>query len=237
MALTSSVLLACSDAESRNALRTFLVSPGVAIQEAKDVIEAEVHLSSAVSLVLCEDCLPKGGYRELLRKIQLARLEVPLVVSSATGGTEQYLEAMQLGADDYIIPPYRRELVESIVQRRHQARHPLILPVQVYGVDAAGVPFLGNGSTRNVSARGARLAGIRVTLRPGDLIGVNCCEKTATCRVAWIGEVGEFGAGREIGVESLDPAQCGWNFGSDPNCKTPISAAEAAASMEPTLDQ
>ena len=53
--------------------------------------EAAKHLSSAVSLVLCEDCSPKGGYRELLRKIRLARRKVPLVVSSATGGIEQFL--------------------------------------------------------------------------------------------------------------------------------------------------
>jgi len=214
MSQNASLLLACSEPNSRNALRSVLSTLGTTIHEAEDVIEAEKRLSSEISLVLCEDCLPNGGYRELLHKIQLARLGIPLVVSSATGGTEQYLEAMELGADDYITPPYRNEFLQPILQRRREERQALILPVEIYGVDSAGVPFLERGRTENVSLHGARLAGIRANLRPGDLVGVNCCEKTDTCRIAWVGEAGEPGIGREIGIESLDPAGCSWNFAS-----------------------
>ena len=208
------LLVACSDPCDRYALLSVLSSPRLTIQEAGTMIEAEKILSPATAIVFCEDRLAGGGYRELLRKIQQAGLQVPLVVSSTTGGPEQYLEAMELGADDYITPPYRKQVIEAIVERRRDRRHSLILPIQVYGVDAAGVPFFQNARTRDISSGGACLVGIRSTLRVGDLIGVNYCEQANVCRVVWIGESEEVGSAKEVGVENLDPAGCSWNFGS-----------------------
>ena len=211
MSQHESLLLACSDPGERNALLRVLCSPQLTILEAGDMVEAQNILSPATGLVVCEDRLPGGGYPELLRRIRQAGLEVPLVVSSSSGGPEQYLEAMELGADDYVTPPYRKQIIEAIVERRHHRRHEMVLPVQVYGVDAGGLPFFQSARTRDVSDGGARLAGIQLRLRPGDLIGVNYCDQVNICRVAWVGEPEAAGGGREIGVENFDPASR-WQF-------------------------
>ncbi len=213
MSQPQSLLVACSDASDREVLLTMLSTPNLTIETASDVTGAQKALSPDTALVFCEDRLSGGGYRELLRSIEQAGLQVPLVVSSATGGPEQYLEAMELGAHDYITPPYRSQVIESILLRRRNQRHPVVLPVQVYGVDADGVPFLQNARTRDLSFGGAHLAGIRSRLRPGDLIGINYCEKASACRVVWVGEADEDRAEREVGVENLDPATCNWTFG------------------------
>jgi DNA-binding NtrC family response regulator len=73
-----------------------------------------------VHLVFCEDGLPEGGFREVLRLAETAGSDVPLVVCSLLGELDEYLEAMQLGAFDFIAPPYRRVEVESIINSVRQ---------------------------------------------------------------------------------------------------------------------
>lgn len=147
-------------------------------------------MSDGIWLAFCEDRLPGGGYGEFLRRTKLAGPQVPVVVSSSLlGGPEQYLEAMRLGAHDYITVPYQRNAINLILQRRREERRSLVLPVQVYGVDAAGLPFLDNAHTLDVSSQGAKLGGIRRTLRPGDLVGVLYCETASVFRVAWVRNV------------------------------------------------
>jgi CheY-like chemotaxis protein len=206
-----SILLATSDPENGRALHE-LVSPcGRAIVQASSVQEAEEALSNGVWLAFCEDRLPGGGYGEFLRRTELAGPQVPVVVSSSWGGSEQYLEAMRLGAHDYITVPYRRNVIELILQRRCEERRSAVLPVQVYGVDAEGLPFLDKTHTLDVSSQGAKLGGIQRKLRPDDLVGVLYCEKASVFRVAWVRSVEGPSRASEVGIQILNSASCPWN--------------------------
>lgn len=214
MSHPESYLVACSDPCNRNALLDALSAPGVTVQQAATIMEAKRILSATTAVVFCEDRLPGGGYPELLRAIQQGQLQIPLVVASTSGGPEQYLEAMELGADDYITPPYQRHVIESIVERRRERRRPMILPVQIYGLDCDGVPFFESASTQDISRGGARITGIRSKLSVGDMIGVNYCDEANVCRVAWVGALEGPAGTQEIGVEHMDPAHCSWDFSS-----------------------
>lgn len=207
-----SILLATSDAENGRALLDLISPCGLAIVQASSVPEAEESLSDGIWLAFCEDRLPGGGYGEFLRRIRLAGLRVPVVVSSSLGGPEQYLEAMRLGAHDYITVPYQRNAINEILQRRCEERRSLVLPVQVYGVDAAGFPFLDNVHTLDVSSQGAKLGGIRRKLRLGDLVGVVSCEKSSVFRVVSVRSVEESSSTSEVGIQILSSASCPWNF-------------------------
>ena len=207
-----SILLATSDPENGRALLDLISPCGLAIVQASSVPEAEESLSDGIWLAFCEDRLAGGGYGEFLRRTRLAGLQVPVVVSSSLGGPEQYLEAMRLGAHDYITVPYQRNAINLILQRRCEVRRSLVLPVQVYGVDAAGFPFLDNVHTLDVSSRGAKLGGIRRKLRPGDLVGVLSCEKASVCRVVSVRSVEEPSSPSEVGIQILSSASCPWNF-------------------------
>jgi CheY-like chemotaxis protein len=207
-----SILLATSDPENGRALLDLISPCGLAIVQSSSVPEAEEALSAGIWLAFCEDRLPGGGYVEFLRRTKMAGSEVPVVVSSSLGGPEQYLEAMRLGAHDYITVPYQRNAINLILQRRCEERHSLVFPVQVYGVDAAGLPFLDKVHTLDVSSQGAKLGGIRRELRPGDLVGVLYCEKASVFRVAWVRSVEEPSSPSEVGIQILNPASCPWNF-------------------------
>ncbi len=207
-----SILLATSDRENSRELLELIEPCGRAILQASSVPEAAEALSDGIWLAFCEDRLPGGGYGEFLRRRKLTGSVVPVVVSSALGGPEQYLEAMRLGAHDYITVPYQPNAINLILQRRCEERHSLVLPVQVYGADITGFPFLDNAHTLNVNSQGAKLGGIRRKLRPGDLVGVLYCETASVFRVVWVQSVEEAGSPAEVGIQILSSASCPWNF-------------------------
>jgi len=115
------VLIACSDSEQRAALMNVLALCDLQPMIAANLSEVRRALErGSVDLAFCEDRLPGGGFREALRMIKATGSNVPLVVSSPLGELDQYLEAMQLGAFDFVAPPYRRAEVESIVNSVRQ---------------------------------------------------------------------------------------------------------------------
>jgi hypothetical protein len=119
---------------------------------------------------------------------------------------------MRLGAHDYITVPYQRNAINEILQRRCEERRSLVFPVQVYGVDSTGFPFLDNVHTLDVSSQGAKLGGIRRKLRPGDLVGVLSCEKSSVFRVVSVRSIEESSSTSEVGIQILSSASCPWNF-------------------------
>src|SRR5258707_1428876 len=58
-----------------------------------------------IHVVFCEDNLPDGGFREILRLVKANRPEVQVVLSSMLGDVDEYIEAMNLGAFDFVAPP------------------------------------------------------------------------------------------------------------------------------------
>jgi DNA-binding NtrC family response regulator len=57
------------------------------------------------SVVFCEERLPDGSYRELLRHVQSAPEDMRFVVMLCTGEWEEYLEALRLGAEEVLRCP------------------------------------------------------------------------------------------------------------------------------------
>ena len=110
------VLVAGSDVESGAILEDILVGCGVNPLIASSLEEVRiVLLYRPVHLIFCEDRLPGGDLYDILRLTQAIHPEVLVVLTSLLGAWEEYLEAMQLGAFDFITPPYRTEDVVSIV--------------------------------------------------------------------------------------------------------------------------
>jgi DNA-binding NtrC family response regulator len=109
-------LVASSDVERRATLAKILEECNLEAVLASSVEEVRIALTKgSVHLLFCEDNLPEGDFREVLRVAKAIRPEAQVVVASLLGGWGMYLEAMQLGAFDFIAPPYRDAAVRSIV--------------------------------------------------------------------------------------------------------------------------
>jgi len=117
------VLVALSDPAGQQAIQNVLPRCGAEPIFASTMREARAVLSQElepVALVVCEDRLVDGNFRELLPVAKAAREEVPVVVTSRIENTEEYLEAMKLGAFDFVVAPFDRSELERIV---HNALH------------------------------------------------------------------------------------------------------------------
>ena len=110
------VLVVGSDVENRTALVDILEECGLEPVIASKVKETgNILARRPAHVVFCEDNLSDGSFREILRLVKATRPEIQVVVSSKLGDVEEYIEAMNLGAFDFIAPPYRDTDVVSVV--------------------------------------------------------------------------------------------------------------------------
>lgn len=99
---------------------------------------------------------------------------------------------------------------------RKESRTTAVLPVRIYGMDAAGKPFHAVAHTLNVSKSGALLANIDVALTVGDVIGVQKGVYKSKFRVRWIGQKGSSSQG-QVGLECLEGAKNIWGAEERPH--------------------
>jgi hypothetical protein len=83
------------------------------------------------------------------------------------------------------------------MDRRRNPRVAVQLPVQVWGMDAFGRPFMDPAIVTNMSTSGLVLQGIRRRMRAGEVLDVRMGKKKAEFRVVWVN------AGGDIGLQSV----------------------------------
>ena len=94
--------------------------------------------------------------------------------------------------------------------KRREPRLEARLQVRIAGIDGSGRGFLLMVPTRNISRRGALLAGIQGKLKVGEIIVITYKNSKARFRVTWVGDASTEGAG-QIGVQSVEPEKCIWD--------------------------
>ncbi len=113
-----SVLVASSDPEHQRAFGRLLEQCGLEPMYVTTVrAAAETFNRHRVALAFCADALPDGTFRDILDVARRAGAGVPVVIASRLDDTSEYVEAMSLGAFDFIASPFRRAEVEWIVNR------------------------------------------------------------------------------------------------------------------------
>jgi DNA-binding NtrC family response regulator len=135
---SDTILVADDDPVIRGNLRVFLQSEGYHVTEAADGLEASRKLDDlSVALALLDLRMPGCTGMEVLREHQDQLEETPVIVITALGGSRDAIEAMKLGAYDYIAKPFDLDEVLYTV-RRALAQAALVAQVQALSADAAG---------------------------------------------------------------------------------------------------
>src|SRR5579872_127075 len=112
------ILVADDDATIRSNLALLLRSEDYEVREASDGIEAaEILADPATSLALLDLKMPGRNGMELLREHVDHLDETPVIVITAFGGSSAAIEAMKLGAFDYITKPFDLDEVLFTVRR------------------------------------------------------------------------------------------------------------------------
>ena len=110
------ILIVDDEAAIRRALRPPLVELGFQVSEASRGEEALQLLHSGnIDVVLLDINMPGIGGIETLRRIRAFAPRLPVLMVTVREGEEEKVEALELGADDYITKPFSmRELIARI---------------------------------------------------------------------------------------------------------------------------
>ena len=121
------VLVIDDEAPIRKLLRMGLGTQGYQTIDAPDGKAALELIADRPDIVILDLGLPDVEGLELLRQIRARREDLPIVVLSSRGDEEGKVEALDLGADDYVTKPFGME--ELLARMRAALRHQL----QVHG--------------------------------------------------------------------------------------------------------
>ena len=101
------ILIVDDEASLRDALARILTAEGYEVRQAEDGKEALGILgSSPFDFILCDLRMPAMGGLDLLREITARGIPGTVIMMSAFGTVETAVEAMKLGAYDYVSKPF-----------------------------------------------------------------------------------------------------------------------------------
>jgi two-component system, OmpR family, KDP operon response regulator KdpE len=117
------ILVVDDEPPIRRLLRTGLATQDYAIAEAADAGQAEAYLKSEkADLIVLDLGLPDRNGLDLLKDLRGGGIDVPVVVLSSRTDEAGIVQALELGADDYVTKPFSmNELIARIkVALRHR---------------------------------------------------------------------------------------------------------------------
>jgi len=119
MVVNSPTVLIVDDSRSvRDSLQRTLSRRGYTVQTSCNGVEAvEVLRHHDVQVVVADLKMPMMDGMTLLTSARAFRPEAQFVIVSAFGTIEKAVEAMKLGACDFIVKPFRREVLCAAVQK------------------------------------------------------------------------------------------------------------------------
>ncbi len=114
-----SILVVEDDASMRGLLRKVLEKNDYRVLESEEGEQALASLQENpdVSLVITDIKMPKKDGMCLLGEIVNAHPHIKVILITAFGEVEQYLDAMNIGAFEYLNKPFRNQQLLDVVKR------------------------------------------------------------------------------------------------------------------------
>lgn len=117
------VLIVDDDPAIRELLGEYLTDQDVELVEAGSGLQTlDAVRRDALDLVLLDMRLPDINGLEVMRQIRDRGDDIPIIVVTADGRSSTTIEAMQLGAYDYLVKPLEPEQVQHCVRRLFEHR-------------------------------------------------------------------------------------------------------------------
>lgn len=114
----SKVLVVDDEANLRKVLATMLRRTGYDVTVAADGEQGLAEfLKSGADIVVTDLVMPKMGGMELLRSVNSSNPDVPVIIITAHGTVDSAVEAIKLGAFDYITKPFDQTEIQSVIAK------------------------------------------------------------------------------------------------------------------------
>lgn len=112
------VLIVDDEENARIGLKKLLALDGFQVEAVSNGFEALEYLAlQPVDLVITDINMPEMNGLVFLRELNRSYPAVNVIMVTAYGGVESYLEAMNLGAFEYLNKPVRFEELKAIMER------------------------------------------------------------------------------------------------------------------------
>lgn len=112
------ILLVDDEENARNALARILAREGYEVSSAGNGFQALEQLqNSPVELVITDINMPEMNGMSFLRELNRLYPGINVIMITAYGEVESYIEAMNLGAFEYINKPVRMDELKKIITK------------------------------------------------------------------------------------------------------------------------
>jgi len=113
-----SILVVDDDKAIREYLSTFLASCGYSVECAAAGDEALTRIANGAppSTILLDILLPGMDGMEVIKSLKALHPHIPIIVLSGLGHIKTVVEAMQLGAADYLTKPFEEEALQLAIE-------------------------------------------------------------------------------------------------------------------------
>jgi two-component system, NtrC family, response regulator PilR len=118
MSPRSRLLIVDDESSMLDFLSLLFTADGYDVTTARSVSEAHKQLErNAFDLVLCDILMPDGNGLDLLREIKVNGGGPPVIMMTAYTSTKSAIEAMKLGAADYVSKPFDVDELKIVAQK------------------------------------------------------------------------------------------------------------------------
>ncbi|MBX9681240.1 MAG: sigma-54 dependent transcriptional regulator [Gemmataceae bacterium] len=132
-------LLVIDDEESvRYSIESIFASDSFAVATARHASEGlALALQKQPDVILLDYQLPDRSGLELMRELREATPKTPVIFITAQGTTQTAIEAMKLGAFEYLLKPLDLERLEQVISRAFEASRFMAVPAVMPAEDVA----------------------------------------------------------------------------------------------------
>jgi len=117
----TNLLIVEDETRMREVIMMLLSDMQLNMFEARDGAEAiDIFDSETIHMVITDLKLPKAGGMDVLGHIRESKPEVPVIIITAFGSIDNAVEAIRLGAFDYVTKPFTEDKLRSCVEKAMQ---------------------------------------------------------------------------------------------------------------------
>ena len=121
--IVEKILIVDDERSMRDVLSIMLKRAGYGVTVASDGEEAIAHIDKELfDLVITDLKMPKAGGLEVLKAVKESSPESVVLIITAYASTESVVEAMKLGAYDYLTKPFQVDEVQLIIRNALEKR-------------------------------------------------------------------------------------------------------------------
>lgn len=112
------ILIVDDDEMFRQSIISFLTRCGYEVVTALNVEETmEIVKRNNIDLIVTEMVMPKSNGIDLLKTVKASFPQTEVVIVTAYGEVESYLEAMNLGAFEYLTKPIEPSEIKKVINK------------------------------------------------------------------------------------------------------------------------